>query len=117
VNLNQITDRLRSELNRAAQGRMVFVGRQYQGMAENERSLKREGTASYGTTGKSSSVLGADYRLGGRITSQDAVDPKTGKSSRYTVIVFELVNLETTEIIWSNSYEFSKSGQDDVIYR
>lgn len=117
INKNLVTDRLRSELNRAAEGRMVFIGRQYQGMVNEERNLKREGTASYGTTGKTSSVLGADYRLGGRITSQDKVNPKTGETSRYTFIIFELINLETSEIVWSNTYEFAKSGTDDVIYR
>lgn len=117
IDKNLITDRLRVNLNRTAAGKMLFIGRQYGGMIEGERALKRKGQADQGTLGKAEKQLGADYRLAGRITTQDAIDPKTGARSRYNMITFEMVDLETGEIVWSNIYEFKKSAQDDIVYR
>ncbi|MFN3076848.1 MAG: penicillin-binding protein activator LpoB [Alphaproteobacteria bacterium] len=117
INKNVITDRLRVSLNRAARGRMVFVGRHYADMVESERKVKRDGVTDTGTQGMAAGTKGGDYRLGGRISSIDSMDPKTATKSRYTLIVFEMVDLETSEIVWSGQYEFSKSNQDDIIYR
>ncbi len=112
-----ITDRLRVELNRAASGKVTFIGRHYQDMIEKERELKREGYVSPGTGESAAKPAGADYRLGGRIGSLDQVDARTGAKASYFQIVFEMVDLETGAIVWNNMYDFRKSGQDDVLYR
>ena len=112
-----ITDRLRVNLNRAAQGRMVFIARNVADMVLNERQIKREGKVDSGTLSMTDAPKGADYRLSGHIGSVDSLNPKTGMKSRYTQISFEMVDLETGEIVWSNIYETNKSGQDDIVYR
>ena len=117
INKNAITDRLRVGLNRASQGRMVFVGRNYSAMVQKERDLKRHGVTDVGTTGLTKAQAGADYRMGGRITSVDQRNAKTGMQQRYNQITFEMVDLETGVIVWSGLYEFLRSGADDVIYR
>lgn len=117
INKNMITDRLRIELSRAANGRMVFVGREHAAVVEDERQLKRSGVVDGGTIRKTKATAGADYRLVGRITSSDAVVPGTGVVSRYQQISFELVDLEYGTMVWGGMYEFKKSAQDDVIYR
>lgn len=117
LNKNSITDRLRVGLNRAAQGRLVFVGRHYADMVARERDIKRQGVVDIGTNQLSKAQQGGDYRLGGRITSLDSRSATTGQMSRYNQITFEMVNLETGEIVWSGIYEFLKTAQDDVIYR
>jgi PBP1b-binding outer membrane lipoprotein LpoB len=117
LNKNSITDRLRVALNRSSQGRMVFVGRQYADMVDKERQIKRQGVTDAGTTPLAKAQLGGDYRLGGRLTSLDARSPATGQMSRYNQIIFEMVDLETGQIVWSGLYEFLKTAQDDVIYR
>jgi PBP1b-binding outer membrane lipoprotein LpoB len=117
INKNLITDRLRIGLNRAAKGRMVFVGRHYAGMVQQERDLKRQGVVDVGTTGLTQAQAGGDYRLGGRISSLDQRSSTTGMIQRYNEIVFELVDLERGTIVWSGIYEFSRAGQDDVVYR
>lgn len=117
INKNLITDRLRVDLNRAANGRLLFVGREYAGMVESERRLKRDGVTDGGTIRKTRATAGADYRLGGRIASLDSVAPASGMVSRYQQITFELVDLEYGTIVWSGMYEFKKSAQDDIIYR
>jgi PBP1b-binding outer membrane lipoprotein LpoB len=117
LNKNSITDRLRVSLNRASQGRMVFVGRQFADMVARERDLKRQGVVDTGTTGLAKAQMGGDLRLGGRITSLDMRSPATGLMSRYNQITFEMIDLESGQIVWSGIYEFQKTAQDDVIYR
>ena len=117
VNKNLITDRLRIELNRAAQGRLVFVARHYGDMVSKEREAKRSGETDRGTIRSTKAKAGADFRLGGRITSLDANSSRTGTLSRYHQISFELIDLEYETIAWSGLVEFKKEAQDDVLYR
>jgi PBP1b-binding outer membrane lipoprotein LpoB len=117
LNKNSITDRLRVSLNRASQGRLVFVGRQFADMVARERDIKRQGVVDTGTQPLAKAQLGGDYRMGGRITSLDSRSPATGQMSRYNQITFEMIDLETGQIVWSGIYEFLKTAQDDVIYR
>jgi penicillin-binding protein activator len=124
INKNIITDRLRVNLNRASQGRMIFVGRHYTDMVEKERELKRgtEGgggapVVDAGTLQKTRSTLGGDFRLGGRITTLDAVNTASGLASRTHQIIYEMVDLETGQIVWSGIYDFKKTARDDIIYR
>lgn len=117
INKNMITDRLRIELNRAAQGRLVFVARHYGDMVAREREAKRAGEHDAGTIRTTRARAGGDFRLGGRITSLDANSAASGTLSRYHQISFELVDLEYETIAWSGMFEFKKEAQDDVLYR
>lgn len=117
INKNAITDRLRVNLNRSAGGRMSFLGREYAGMVEQERQLKRDGATDVGTTGMTRAQAGADFRLGGRIVSVDQAQPRTGMIQRYNQITFEMIDLESGMIVWSGQYEFARAAADDVIYR
>lgn len=117
INKSIITDRLRVGLNRAARGKMVFVGRNYAGMVQQERDLKRQGVTDIGTTGLAKAQAGADLRMAGRITSIDQRNVRSGVMQRYNQITFEMVDLETGVIIWSGMYEFLRSAADDVVYR
>ena len=114
---NLIVDRLRVALNRASRGRMLFLARHHIDMVEKERELKREGVVDPGANPKTAAPLGGDYRLGGSIKSLDKVLNSTGVKSRYHQITFEMVDLETSVIVWGNTYEFKKAGKDDAIYR
>lgn len=117
INKNMLTDRLRINLNRAANGRLVFVGREFADMVEKERELKRMGVVDGGTIRTTQATAGADFRLVGRIMSLDALDVGTQERSRYHQITFELIDLELGTYVWSGMYEFQKSAQDDIIYR
>ncbi|RWU13047.1 penicillin-binding protein activator LpoB [Pseudidiomarina gelatinasegens] len=117
INKNMLTDRLRINLNRASNGRLVFVGREYADMVEKERELKRMGVVDGGTIRATQATAGADFRLVGRIMSLDAMDTRSQERSRYHQITFELVDLELGTYVWSGMYEFQKTAQDDVIYR
>ena len=117
VNKNLLTDRLRSNLLRASQGRLVFVARSSIDVVEKERALKRQGTVDSGTIRSTQATAGADFRLVGRIATRDAVDQSTGMKQRYTQVTFELIDLEYGTLIWSNQYEYQKAAQDDIVYR
>jgi PBP1b-binding outer membrane lipoprotein LpoB len=118
LNKRIITDRLRVNLNRASNGRMVFIGREFASMIAQERELKREGVTDVGTTGLTRAQAGADFRLTGRITSEDsAAQDGTGRIQRFNQITFEMVDLETGVIVWSNLYDFARVAADSVMYR
>jgi len=117
INTNMIADRLRVTLNRAANGRMIFVGRHFSSMVAKEREMKRSGTVDSGTIRRTKAQAGADFRLGGRITSQDTKG-NNGISSKYHFITFEMVDLELGTIPYSGYYEFKKAGvEGSVKYR
>ena len=116
INKNMLTDRLRIGLNRAANGRLLFVGREFADMIEKERQLKREGVVDGGTIRQTRATAGADFRLVGRIMSQDKMSADQTKS-RYHQVTFELIDLELGTYVWSGLYEFQKTAQDDVVYR
>lgn len=110
-----IHDRIRVALQRASQGRLIIVGRQNIDVVEKERELKREGIVDGGTVPPVKATAGADFRMVGNITT---LQGKRGNmASRYHQATFELIDLETGEIVWSNIYEFRKAAADDVIYR
>jgi curli biogenesis system outer membrane secretion channel CsgG len=117
INRDLITERLRVNLNRASQRRLAFVTRQNLGMVQTERDLKRQGGTDVGTTGMTQAMAGADYRLTGNISTLDSRNPKTGIIQRYNQISFEMVDLESGEIVWSGLYEFERAAADDVMYR
>lgn len=117
INKNAITDRLRVGLNRASNGRMVFVGRQFAAAVQQERELKRQGVVDVGTTGLTKAQAAGDFRLVGRITSTDARNARTGIQQRYSQVTFEMIDLESGVLVWSGLYEFARSAADDVVYR
>lgn len=117
INTNIIVDNLRVNLQRAANGRIRFVSRESMDMVAGERDLKRDGVTDQGTLPTTRAQLGADYRLRGRITSSEQIKTSQGLIQRYNQVIFEMIDLETSEIVWTGLYNFARAGADDVIYR
>ena len=117
INRDLITERLRVSLNRASQGRLVFVTRANLNAIQEERDLKRQGVTDVGTVGMTRAMLGADFRLTGVISTLDSRSPTSGMLQRYNQISFEMVDAESGEIVWSGLYEFARAAADDVVYR
>jgi PBP1b-binding outer membrane lipoprotein LpoB len=115
MNANLLTDNLLSGLSASAAGRMTFLSRESAAMVERERRLKRDGVVDSGTL-PSAPVAGADYKLRVRITDQVAT-AQNGTRAKYFQVLFQMVDLETTEIVWTGIDQLRKSGQDDVVYR
>lgn len=116
LNMNAIMDQLRVNLLRSAMGRIIFVSRENIGLVEGERKAKTEGVIDAGTLRKSE-ILGADYRLVGRLSSQSTIGETTGVKTNYFVFAFELLDLNDSRIAWADVYDVQKQGADDVIYR
>ncbi len=114
---DMITMKLKSQLRRSARGRIRFVSRDRINMVEKERNLKRQGIVDTANNRLAKKTFGADYRLAGRIMTMDQVAASSGTQVRASVFYFEMIDLETGETIWDNTYEFEKVSQDDVIYR
>jgi len=115
LNKKQITDKLRVGLNKAAAGSFKFVSREHLDMLIDEKKL-----AMSGITDADESVYvqaGAEYRLGGRITSLDQINPKTGEMVRYHQILFEMINLKEGTIAWTGIYEIRKYAREGIEYR
>ncbi len=115
LDMDMITDRLRVDLSRAADGRMLFVNRHVSDMVEQERELKRGGVVDGGTLPPARLTAGADYRLSGRVTDLPNVAP--GVRSNFMQFVFEMTDLETGMLVWADKYDFEKVGLDDLRYR
>lgn len=117
INKKLIINRLRVDLNRSANGKIKFIGRQYAAAVDTERKLKRKGVTDTGTTGLTKAQSGADFKLVGSIGTLDSYVSSSGMSQRYTQVTFEMLDLENGEIVWSNNYEFAKAAADDAVYR
>lgn len=117
INKNLIVDRLRVGLNRAGRGRLTFVSREHAKAVDMERENKRSGATDTGTAGLTKAQLGVDYQLSGRIASLDSRNNRSGMQQRYMQITFEMLDMESGALVWSNQYEFAKAAADDVVYR
>lgn len=117
IDRNSIANRLRVNLNNAANGRMEFVNRQSTARIAQARALKRAGATSLGTTGLTKAIEGEDWFMAGQIVTTDARSTKSGLIQRYSQITFEMTDAESGRIIWSGLYEFTRAAADDVIYR
>ena len=115
IDTNILTDKLRANLIRLMKNKIVFVGRQNILMVMKERELKSENIVS--SRSNAEKVMGADYRFSGRITTAESVNPRTGHIKRYNQINLEIIDLSTSEIVWSQIFSFEKMGRDNVIYR
>jgi TolB-like protein len=58
---------------------------------------------------------GADYFLKGNI--KELSKSYKGKESNYMYFSFELIDTESTNVVWANDYEVKKVGARGVLYR
>jgi len=106
------TDRIRAMLNEHAAGKVRFVARERMEAVDAERQLKQEGAISGAPQGK---ILGVDYFLTGKLGGLS----QSGSSgqSDYVLYTFQLIDANTTEILWESYHDIKKEGLEDVIYR
>ncbi len=95
LNKKLITERLRNELNKAADGRMIFIA----GNKEKESNF---------TPG---------YYFHGKITSIDSVDPESGGISHYLSFYFEIIDIKSGISVWGKKFEDKEFGQEDITNR
>ena len=117
MNAKLVTDTLRSALNRTSAGSVRFINRANMQRIQEERELKRQGQADVGTLG-TGNISGSDYFLTANMVSLDTRDGKTGIQQRRTQITFELIEVETGDIVYtSEPYVTLRAAAEDVVYR
>ncbi len=111
-----ILTKMRTNLFKAMGGRVQILDRSKEGLeaVRAERAAKREAavTANPNLVG---SVLGSDYVLKGTI--KERVQQAKDKKSVYYLITFELTDLETSRLAWTNDYETKFETERSVISR
>lgn len=116
INTSLVVTKLRTELFKGLAGRVQVLDRSAESLeaVRREREAKRAGAVA-GKLSQRGDVLGSDYLLKGRI--QDRVLQSGKLKSAYFVVTFELTNLETTELVWTNDYEAKFASEKSVISR
>lgn len=112
IDTRLFTRQLRNMLIRNASEKVRFVQRDRMDDVLAERAAKREGTIS-STTAKQ--VAGVDYFLTG--TFMGLHKSAGGERSDYIVYSFELIDSESTEVVWAKDYDVKKVGKRGVVYR
>lgn len=104
---------LRTELFRSYGRRVRFLDRSPEAneIVDAENRMKNRGEVT-GTAGK---PAGGDYVLKGVMKSRDR--QAGALKSSYIVVTFELTDLATGELAWTNNYEMKTESEKSVINR
>lgn len=112
IDQNIFTRKIRIELNKNTKGRMQFLARERLDEILLERGRKRSGMVS---STKTTALLGVDYILTGDISAISKAGG--GRISDYLLLGFQLIDAETSAIIWEDAYEIKKVGELGIIYQ
>jgi PBP1b-binding outer membrane lipoprotein LpoB len=107
--------RIRVALTKNAAGKISFVARKRMDKLEKERDLKISGQVTGGEKITGNKFKGADFILTGTfkaISSRGA-----SGASDYVLYTFQLIDPDTSDIVWEDFHEIKKQGKDDVTYR
>jgi len=116
INKTIVLTKLRTELFKALGGRITVLDRSAEGLeaVRREREAKRSGAVTT-NEGMRGGVLGSDYVLKGVI--QDRVQQSGRLKSAFYLVTFELTDLETSRLVWTNDYETKFESEKSVITR
>ena len=94
---------------------MRFLARDRMEALEKERNLKRTGQVNTSSDPNVNEFRGGDYLLTGKLQS---LTTRTSRgTSDYLLYTFELIDFRTSEIVFKDSMEVKKQGQEDAAYR
>lgn len=116
INKEIFLQEIMSLLNERASGKVRFLARDRMADLERERELKRTGqlTSTTDVSGPSQ-FKGADFMLTGKLMGQTT---KTAAgTSDYVLYTFELIDPNTSEIVWQGRHNIKKQGLEDAAYR
>lgn len=115
INKDIFLTRLRIQLNSKAMGQVSFLDREMMKTLERERELKRSGQVTASADPNVVEFGGADYFLTGKL---DGMTTRTAQgTSDYILYSFRLTDARTSRIVWEDSAEMKKEGQNDAAYR
>ncbi len=103
-----LTDRLISQ----GQGKVRVLNRQLSQQIADERAAKESGKLEGEAANK---PLGADFFLEGEV--RGLAEATSSKQADYVLVRFMLTDADTSEAVWSGSYEVKKEGSVGVLYQ
>src|SRR5256885_3300740 len=117
INKDIFLEEIMSLLNERSFGKVRFLARDRMSDLERERELKQTGqvTTTSGTDLSKSQFQGADFMLTGKLMSQTT--KTSAGTSDYVLYTFELIDPNTSEIIWQGRHNIKKQGLEDAAYR
>ena len=107
--------RIRVALTSQAKNKMNFLSRDRIDVLEKERDLKLSGEVTGGEKIKANQFKGADFILTG--TFEGISGRGQSGASDYVLYTFQLLDPNTSDILWEGFHEIKKQGKDDVTYR
>ncbi len=108
-------DEIKSHLNEKAEGKIRFLARDRMTELENERSLKQSGQVTSNSDPNLRQFKGADFFLTGKLTGQTT--RTSAGTSDYVLYLFELIDPNSSDVLWSGSHRIKKQGLEDAAYR
>jgi PBP1b-binding outer membrane lipoprotein LpoB len=108
-----LAQKIQTQLIKGAPGRYEFLARNRIAEVLEERKGKRSGL--FEDAGELGKLLGAEYLLGGEIHAIS----KASRSDRsdYVETFFQLIDAETSRVVWQDSHEFKKVARAGTVYR
>ncbi len=100
---------IQSMLIKYSSDRIRFIDREQLKKVMQEREMKRDGLV--GSSGEKT-LSGADFFLFGEVNSLDKA--YRSNKSTYTVFFFRLVDAESSDIVWEDSYEIKKVAKSGL---
>lgn len=115
INKDMFLDRIRVQLNSKAQGKVRFLARDRMEALEKEQELKKQGLVTSSSDPNVREFKGADFFLTGKLSGL-TTKARAGVSD-YILYTFQLIDPKTSDILWEDSAEIKKQGNDDAAYR
>lgn len=106
---------IRAMLNERAAGKVIFLARDRMADLEREREMKQSGAVTSSTDPNVNRFMGADLMLTGELTS--LTTRMSAGTSDYVLYSFQLIDPNTSEMIWEGSHRIKKQGLEDAAYR
>ncbi len=115
INKDIFLTRIRTELNKKATGKVIFLARDRMATLDRERQMKQSGQVTSSSDPTKVEFKGADFFLTGTLSGLST--RTTAGTSDYILYSFQLIDARTSEIIWEDSAEIKKQGLEDAAYR
>lgn len=115
INKDIFLEEIMANLNEKATGKMLFLARERMADLERERELKRSGQVTSTTDPNVNQFKGADFMLTGKLLGE--THRTAAGTSDYVLYSFQLIDPNTSDIIWQGSHRIKKQGLEDASYR
>lgn len=115
INKDLFLKEIRGALNAKAGGKVLFLARDRMPELAKEREMKQTGQVTSSTDPNVNQFKGADLMLTGEISG--LTTRTSAGTSDFFLYSFQLVDPNTTDIIWEGQHKVKKQGLEDASYR